>query len=588
MKHIQSFFETTVLEEIPHSEEFASAWNELVLQMEQPEVFLTHEWTSSVVASFEQSIRPFLIVVKQSEELVGLAALGYAQQKEKEVFFLTDKTGDYCDFVSAPEDRAGVIDEVFRILKTFGKSCFVAENFSAASATNQYIRQIARRYGYLMNKRQATVCPQVAFGEEGQRAALTVEIEHKKSIRKHRKTLAAKGAVNFVDPQDLNEVQKELNKLIEAQVVRFLATGRLSPFLFSERRRFIFSLCIALLKRNWLRFSIIRLDNRPISWSIYFVFGGKLFWYLPAFDMEYELLSPGAMLLEDVVKRSLSDPLINAVDLGLGDESYKFRFANKVQEMLQLTFTDSLVRHVALRLRFAAVKFVKRSKALDARLKTWLGRVENATRAIRTAGYLSFFHKTVKAAARLFWMGNEVIFFEKKEEEKTRGSRRGSASVLRPLTLALLSRAALSSEDDTEALNYLLRGATRLRREGACGFVLENDTESLVHFCWIHDSNQVWVSELDALLDVPVANAVVIYDCLTPKRFRTRGFYAETLRLVGEMYQAQGRRVIIYSDSGNTASIRGICGSGFSRSFSVTRKRILFLKWLTYRLPGDG
>src|SRR5690349_16749865 len=98
-----------MLEEIPNDPELCSAWNELVLGMENPEVFFTYQWGLATSRAFQESISPLLFLAYDRDRLAGVAALAIEANKPEAAFFLTSSTADYCDIVSAPADRGAVL-----------------------------------------------------------------------------------------------------------------------------------------------------------------------------------------------------------------------------------------------------------------------------------------------------------------------------------------------------------------------------------------------------------------------------------------------------------------------------------------------
>ena len=84
------------------------AWNTLVDRMECPEVFYTYEWARAVVHAYADSLRPWLLLVHEGTELLGVAAL--AIDLTGRARFLCGTTADYCDLVSDPKDRSMLVE----------------------------------------------------------------------------------------------------------------------------------------------------------------------------------------------------------------------------------------------------------------------------------------------------------------------------------------------------------------------------------------------------------------------------------------------------------------------------------------------
>jgi CelD/BcsL family acetyltransferase involved in cellulose biosynthesis len=95
-------------------------------------------------------------------------------------------------------------------------------------------------------------------------------------------------------------------------------------------------------------------------------FRGKWFWYQPAFDLEWDHASPGTYLLREVIREAASNPDFTAVDLGLGQESYKGQYANSVNRTLHFTLQLSKLQLAQERSRYYVAQALKRSPGLEA------------------------------------------------------------------------------------------------------------------------------------------------------------------------------------------------------------------------------
>ena len=59
------------LRKIPEEPSLLRRWNDLVLQMERPEVFYTCEWALALQSAYQASLRPLLFLGYEGDDLVG-------------------------------------------------------------------------------------------------------------------------------------------------------------------------------------------------------------------------------------------------------------------------------------------------------------------------------------------------------------------------------------------------------------------------------------------------------------------------------------------------------------------------------------
>jgi len=60
---------------LPEQPEIREQWNNLVFQMEKPEVFYTWEWAAAFTRAYQGSAQPWIATAYEDDELVGIAAL---------------------------------------------------------------------------------------------------------------------------------------------------------------------------------------------------------------------------------------------------------------------------------------------------------------------------------------------------------------------------------------------------------------------------------------------------------------------------------------------------------------------------------
>ena len=96
-----------------------------------------------------------------------------------------------------------------------------------------------------------------------------------------------------------------------------------------------------------------------------------------------------------------------------------------------------------------------------------------------------------------------------------------------------------------------------------------------VHFCWAKAFEGFQMAELQRRLQAPCENAVMIFDCFTPKSARGHGFFPQAIAMLARHMNSQGKSAWIFSAETNRTSVRGIEKTGFQYKFTLGRRRIL-------------
>lgn len=368
----------TVCENIPA--DLAVQWNALVAQMGCPEVFYTHEWASAASRAFAGTSKPLLLLGYKGDTLRGVAALATDRLRQK-AFFLAATTGDYCDFVSHPHSRAEFLQLVFGELQRQRLPMLVAANIPEDSATIGALRQSAAEFGYGSFSRPAYQCARVVFESAEQRQAVKQAILGDKKNRYCLKSLAKHGRVTCDHLRSWPELHAALPEFLDMHIARFRAAGRSSNLVNHDRQVFLTELTQLLSQNRSVVLSRLMVGDQPIAWNLGFQYAGSWFYYQPTFDVEWQRYSPGLCLLAKIVEAACDDPGIRLVDLGLGAEGYKMRFANRARRTLHFTITSSAVRRWREAARYNAASVIRSSPFLEHCVRRVLGRVSRGVPA---------------------------------------------------------------------------------------------------------------------------------------------------------------------------------------------------------------
>ena len=555
----------TVLNEIPEDPDLSEAWNNLVLAMDTPEVFLTYQWALAASRGFQQNLSALLVLMYEAEQLIGVAALAVDPKAPRAAFFLTSSTADYCDIVSAPANRQTVLVALLEEIQKRGLSDLVLANVPANSATLKELPGVAGASHFYVASRTAYNCGVVQLGGEEERETLLRDLASRGREKRALKKLSTLGAVKVIHLTEPEQIGTSLESIVSAQISRFLASNRVSPLVGSERRTFLAQLSELLSESGWLKISQLEIDGRPVAWNFGFRFGGSWFWYLPTFQPEFEHVSPGSCLLRLLVEEGAKDASLQWLDLGLGDEPYKDRYVNNTRQTRYVHLSRGLRRHVATVGRQIVSIGATRFPQVAARLRGARDFCQSIVRQ-RSTGVSAMTREAFRKASRLIASDDEVLVFE--FESKFSGEARFE---LLPLTREHLVEASISYAGDAETLNYLMKCARRLKSPGTSGFLLQDEQGRPVHFLWIDAYDGFRLIDIDHTIEPLSPRGAMIFDGWTPAAQRGRGYFAAAIRQTADHLRGEGRTAWIFSVAGNAASLRGILNGGFVYRFSLIR-----------------
>ena len=568
-----------LLKEIPEDADLRRQWNALVLRAEKPQVFYTYEWALAVYRAYGATLRPLLFLAyDEGDSLCGVAALA-TDSAGRRASFLCATTGDYCDFLGAPERREEFVGSVLAELRKLNVREMVFANLPADSATASVIGKVSGSQRYHSFARTGYVCAQVSLGSLERRGDTKPVLPRKKMLRRFLNAMGREAPVRLDHARSWPAIEAALPEFVQAHVARFLVTGRISNAAREERREFLAALAKLLAEPGWLVLTRMMSGKKVFAWNYGFQFQNTWFWYQPTFVNDLEKYSPGFCLLAKLIEEAADDPGLKTVDLGLGAEEYKDRFANQTRETLYVTLNTSAARHYREILRYYAAEIMRTSPRTEAGVRTavekW-GRVKERVRSEGLAGTVVWAGKRLR---ELMWLECEVFFYEWCGPALASSG----ALTLRALDLNALAAATSQYVDDEATLGYLLRAAARVQEGKAEGFGLVDAEGKFLHFGWATDFDGFFLSELNASVESPSADCVMLFDCWTPAAALGHGYYARAVELIAERVRERGQRAWIFSAGSNVASVRGLEKTGFQRRYSLVRQR-----WLGWqRVKGE-
>jgi CelD/BcsL family acetyltransferase involved in cellulose biosynthesis len=558
-----------LLKEIPEDAQLREQWNSLVQGTDRAQVFYTYEWALAVERAYLATLRPLIFLAyDERDSLCAVAALA-TDVEEQKASFLCATTGDYCDFVTLPEYKSSFVAAVLDQLREHGIDDITLTNLPADSDTVNALRSASKLNRYHYFARTAYVCAQVSLDQLERRAGEKNPIlPRKKMLRRFLNAMGRETPVRLDHARTWNVIEPILPQFTQAHIARFLVTGRISNLARPERHRFLEELAKLLADSGWITVTRMMSGQKAFAWNYGFQFKDTWFWYQPTFDSDFEKYSPGFCLLAKLIEEAAENPTLKTLDLGLGAEEYKERFANQSRNTLYVTLRSSLTRHQREVWRYGFARVIKSSPRVERGVRMAMALSKRLADAIRRKGFAATLQSAAKRASGLMRSRTEVYFLE------WNGGAMWDAGACRLQSLDIYALAAAASQfiDDEETLAYLLRCAARLRDGRAEGFGLIDSSGRIVHFAWVTAFDGFFLSELNAKVEAPSSNCLMIFDCWTPISQRGHGYYGKTVSLLGSLMEHKSKRAWIFSAAENRASIRGLQKAGFQRRYSLVRR----------------
>jgi CelD/BcsL family acetyltransferase involved in cellulose biosynthesis len=586
VREVNRTLRLVVLTEIPEDPQLRQQWNALVQSVDRPQVFFTYEWALAVQRAYTATLRPLLFLAyDEAESLCGVAAFS-SGAGDRHVSFLCCTTADYCDFLSTAKQKSEFVTGVLGELRNRGFRDLTLANLPADSDTVVSLQSASKLHGYHCFSRTAYICAQVALGKLERRPNENkLILPGRKMVRRSLSAMGREAPVRLDHARNWDAVAPILPQFMQAHVARFLVTGRISNMARPERRRFLEELARLLEAPGWFVLTRMMSGQKTLAWNLGFQFEGVWFWYQPTFDSDFEKLSPGFCLLTKLIEEAADDPGFTMVDLGLGAEEYKERFANRSRETLYATLRTSATDNIREIVRYGAAQIVKTSPRLGAAVRAAAMHLRRVKNKVRRDGVISALPRLASRVGGALWSKTEVLFFEWGGAAAIPDS---DAAKLQPLRLDHLASAAAGYFDKESALEYLLGSAAHLREKNAEGFGLFDSAGSLLGCVWAASFEGFFLPELNAKLDAPSQDCVMLFDFSSLPADAKNIYGEQTLTLTAEYLRAQGKKAWSYSAASDDQWVRRLKDAGFQPRYSLMRRRVFGWQTIQGKTPKQA
>lgn len=312
--------------------------------MELPSVFLTWDWITTWISNFGQDYTLRVIFVYKEKKLVGILPLAQCTIRlAGELFKLNTITicggielyPDHLDLIhSQSVDVDLILENIFDfIFKNFKNwDIFYLPFLSKTGRLHAYIK--AHHKHFLRNTIQSTA-PVIQNEKNFNTYFQTLKRKKRYNLNRERKKLfllkdiAIEKVNENTVPADLD---KKLSELFRLHKLRARRKGIVSTFSGKRIYQFHRDIVHRFHQNGWLRLNFLSSQRQPVAAAYGFVFGGRYSYYQSGMDPAWEKLSPGKILIFEIIKEEFGRGTREFDFLG-GQSSYKTFWANQSRHL---------------------------------------------------------------------------------------------------------------------------------------------------------------------------------------------------------------------------------------------------------------
>jgi CelD/BcsL family acetyltransferase involved in cellulose biosynthesis len=322
-------------------------WNALLPRSGADTIFLTWEWLWSWWNAYSRSGDRLHILVFRDNNGDLDAIIPLYRPVPNKLNFLSPRTlrfigqgsadSDYLDIIMARGRESEVLNEFWKHLSAHKRSWDVLE-FAAVPCTSptlSWLHKLRKRDGLLF--RSLTFpCAVADLPQSWDQYLAALHPRFRTKVRTTLRQLQEGHTVRFRSISDEEELVPALEVLYDLHGRRWNSKGRSGVFLNPEKRRFYEHFTRHFLRRGWLAFDFLDVDEKPVACQLCFRYEDTLYLLQEGFDPDFGHESVGIALRAMVFKKAIED----------GIKSYNFLAGlgrHKTQWVVKTTSCENVV-----------------------------------------------------------------------------------------------------------------------------------------------------------------------------------------------------------------------------------------------------
>jgi CelD/BcsL family acetyltransferase involved in cellulose biosynthesis len=304
-------------------------WRTLLERDPNRHIFSTPEWSRLWWDEFGAGKELFLLKMMRGDDIAGLVPL-YRKAEGDRAFFrfvggieLTDYLGPIC----SEEDRADVADGLVRWLEDAPVEWteLDAHNMPVPFGFAEFLVERAddRGFHFALEQEETSAILELPGDWDGYLQSIDAKERHE--LRRKRRRLGR----DHPDARFRTATAETLDADLKTFVAMHRgAQGRKGHFLFGDIATFFERVASAFMPLGWLRLDFLEVAGKAVASTFSFELDKTFYLYNSAYDEDAARLSPGLVLVSELVKQAIERGL-ERFDFLRGPERYKYQLGGQ-------------------------------------------------------------------------------------------------------------------------------------------------------------------------------------------------------------------------------------------------------------------
>jgi len=312
--------------EVIHSEDFLSQWTALYESINNSNVFFSPTlflaWYETYISVLKLEAQ--FIVIKNDNNLIALMPLTIEKASLTDGYLhklvpIGKFEFDYHDPLIHSDFESGATQLIWETISSISNIDLIdIPRLRAISPLQQ-----------VSNAQKVAIAPSINLQTAGSYDEVISSLpkQLRQDIRRQERRLKEQGELQLLTCTTSEQAMLYFNDFETALIARWPDSYRAVGFLKSLLQQ--------IEKDKTVSFTILLLNEIPISWHLGFKKNDSTFYYKPAFNFDYNKFSPGRVHLALLIKSSF-DNNESLFDLCLGAEQYKTHWCNEEHSIYAL------------------------------------------------------------------------------------------------------------------------------------------------------------------------------------------------------------------------------------------------------------
>ncbi len=307
-------------------------------------VYLLYEWHKIWLEARGDLVEPLIVTVYDGDVLFALFPLCARKEKIGNFPFLSleyigAKDANYGQFLIRPGvDKNEVFNEFFKALQGLWNNhwfFFTLPVLLSDSLETKIFREVSMA-AHFLSEGNFIGAPFIKINGDW-------DWYIKKYVKKKlRKDLIRQGnnAIKEFGEIKIEKADKDdLERFFEMHIQEWQSRGEKSRYLEQENKEFEKKLLAGF---EFSDFAKLKFGNQTVAYHIGYKYKGHFYYTRPTFDLRFAHLSPGKLLLAELIKREIERGA-KIFDLGRGSNEYKYWFGNEELPLIALRIYKSRI-----------------------------------------------------------------------------------------------------------------------------------------------------------------------------------------------------------------------------------------------------